>query len=371
MTLPISLRLTFISLIFVAPTSPLLGQSGNFSNPSAITINDNAAATPYPSTILVSGFAAGSAVTDVNVTLTGLTHVWPDDVGVLLVDPTGNFKVRLMTDAGGNFPVSNVNVILDSQAPNPLPDNTQIFSGTYRPIQGTPVAPGEEHDANFPAPAPAGPYSNTLNTFNGISPNGTWRLYVDDDTPPDSGAINGGWSLSILVASPPALVGAASRLSHGFAGPFNVAMPLDGSGVEPRSASGNYTAVLSFDRPVQSGSAAVTSGVGSVSSVSFSGNDMLVNLTGVADRQRLTVTATNVAGANGLVLSSASVAMGFLVGDTNNSGGVTASDVAQTKSQSGQTTTAANFRTDVNASGSITASDIAQVKAASGAQLPP
>ena len=41
--------------------------------------------------------------------------------------------------------------------------------------------------------------------------------------------------------------------------------------------------VLHFDMPMQSGDAMVTSGTGSVSSVSFSGNDMLVNLTGVAD----------------------------------------------------------------------------------------
>ena len=63
--------------------------------------------------------------------------------------------------------------------------------------------------------------------------------------------------------------------------------------------------------------------------------------------------------------------MGVLIGDTNASGGVTASDIAQTKASSGQPVSAANFRQDVNVSGgSINASDIGQVKALSGTQLP-
>lgn len=367
----LSLRFTFVAQIFLALTSVVFGQV--FSNPNPITINDNAPASPYPSTVVVSGITPGATITDVNVRLTGMSHVWPDDIGVLLVDPTGNFKVRLMTDAGGNGPITNVNLTFDDQAPNQLPDNTQIISGTYRTIQGTPHPedpPGAGHDPNFPAPAPASPYSNFLNAFNGINPNGTWKLYVDDDTMPDAGTISGGWSLDILVANPPSLTGAASRLSHGFAGPFDATMPLDGTGVEPRNANGSHTAVLTFDRPVQSGNATVTAGAGSVTSVSFSGNNMLVNLSGVANGQRLTITATNVAGVSGPVLSSASVVMGFLVGDTNGNGTVNATDIGQTKLQSGQATTGANFRTDVTINGTINATDIALVKSRSGQSVP-
>ena len=60
----------------------------------------------------------------------------------------------------------------------------------------------------------------------------------------------------------------------------------------------------------------------------------------------------------------------MLIGDTNGNKTVNASDVAQTKGQSGLSVTAANFRTDVNASGTITASDIAQVKANAGHTVP-
>jgi NACalpha-BTF3-like transcription factor len=59
-----------------------------------------------------------------------------------------------------------------------------------------------------------------------------------------------------------------------------------------------------------------------------------------------------------------------LVGDTNWSTSVNASDIAQTKAQGGQTVDASNFRQDVTANGSISASDISLVKSQAGASLP-
>ena len=51
-------------------------------------------------------------------------------------------------------------------------------------------------------------------------------------------------------------------------------------------------------------------------------------------------------------------------------GAVSASDIGQTKSVSGQVVSNANFRADVNANGSLNASDIGQVKSTSGTALP-
>jgi hypothetical protein len=63
--------------------------------------------------------------------------------------------------------------------------------------------------------------------------------------------------------------------------------------------------------------------------------------------------------------------MAVLVGDTNSSGAVNASDIGQVKGQSGQPVTGANFWMDVTTSGgSINASDLALVKSRSGTQLP-
>ena len=94
-----------------------------------------------------------------------------------------------------------------------------------------------------------------------------------------------------------------------------------------------------------------------------------VNLTHVTNAQVLTVTLSAVN--DGTTTGDISVPMAVLLGDTNASGSVTASDIAQTKSQVGQTVTAANFREDPTANGSISASDVAFVKAQAGSALPP
>ena len=198
------LPLTFLAL---AVTSSVLAQT-TFSNTGAITINDNAPATPYPSAIAVSGLSG--TITDVNVTLNGMTHNFPDDVGILLVGPTG-IKVDLMTDAGGGSlagppdPTSLVNVTFtfDDAAATGVPDEGPILNGmSYKPTAGAVSGLSNTHPANFPAPAPAGPYSTLLSSFNGTNPNGTWSLYVDDDTAVDGGSIATGWSLTITAAIP-------------------------------------------------------------------------------------------------------------------------------------------------------------------------
>ena len=91
------------------------------------------------------------------------------------------------------------------------------------------------------------------------------------------------------------LTGAVSRKIHG-ATAFDIPMPLTGEpAVECRSSGGNHTLVFTFDNNMMSGNASVTSGVGSVSgSPTFSGNTMTVNLTGVADAQKITVTLSGV-----------------------------------------------------------------------------
>ncbi|MFM6671066.1 MAG: S8 family serine peptidase, partial [Dolichospermum sp.] len=57
-----------------------------FSNPNPITIPDSGTSTPYPSTINVSGLSGN--INSLKVTLTNLSHTWPDDIDVLLVGPT-------------------------------------------------------------------------------------------------------------------------------------------------------------------------------------------------------------------------------------------------------------------------------------------
>mgnify|MGYP001176900924 FL=1 len=91
---------------------------------------------------------------------------------------------------------------------------------------------------------------------------------------------------------------------------------------------------------------------------------MLVTLSGLPDNQRVTVALTGINGSLDI-----SAAMGFLVGDINGTGAVTASDVIGVKSQLGRTTTLQNFRVDVNATGAIAPSAVPAVKARAGQSL--
>jgi large repetitive protein len=160
-----------------------------FSNSSTITINDFGVATPYPSTIEVSGVSA--FVQDVNLTLKGYSHTFPNDVGVLLVGPQGQ-TAHVMGDVGGGNPgVNNIDLTFDDEATGFLPDAPT--TGSYKPTAGL--------NAFFPSPAPSMPYGEDLSVFDGTNPNGTWSLYVTDDTFTDIGSISGGWSLDISTTN--------------------------------------------------------------------------------------------------------------------------------------------------------------------------
>jgi len=181
-----------------------------------------------------------------------------------------------------------------------------------------------------------------------------------------------GMTGTVNVESAPMAQSAFSRKVHGGAGTFDVPLPLTGNvGVECRSggATNDYQMIINFATSVTVGDAAVTSGTGSVSSFSVSGSQVTVNLTGVTNVQRITVTLFNVN--DGTHMGNVPVSMGVLVGDVNGNAVVNASDVSLTKSQVGQAVSGSNFREDVNANGTISATDVALVKSDVGTALPP
>jgi len=170
----------------------------------------------------------------------------------------------------------------------------------------------------------------------------------------------------------PVAQSAFSRKIHGAAGTFDVPLPLTGNvGVECRSggATNDYQMIVNFASTVTVESVAVTSGTGTVDSFSVSGSQVTINLSGVTNVQRITVTLHNVN--DGTSTGDVPVSMGVLVGDVNGNAVVNASDVSLTKSQVGQTVTSSNFREDVNANGTISATDVTLVKSEVGTALPP
>ncbi len=167
----------------------------------------------------------------------------------------------------------------------------------------------------------------------------------------------------------PTPLAVVSRKTHGTAGDFDVDL-LTSPGIECRTggANGDHKIVVTFPLPVTITGASVSSGTGSVSSTSVSGNVVTINLTGVTNAQRLTISLNGVTDANGS--GNVPINMSVLAGDTTADGLVNSADISQTKSQSGQLVTGSNFREDLTADGNINSADIALAKSKSGTGLP-
>jgi serine/threonine protein kinase/subtilisin-like proprotein convertase family protein len=181
-----------------SPASPTTPPPIEAANTSVLTIPADGTANPYPAPIEVAG--ATGTITRMTVTLTGFSHAFPEDVDVLLVGPSGANAV-LMADVGGGNSLNDVTLTFDDAAPDGLPDKRAIVSGTYRPSLGTDRGGGACCNFQGGAPAPSPPFGTELSVFEGSDPNGSWNLFVFDDSPGDAGQIAGGWSLVIETAA--------------------------------------------------------------------------------------------------------------------------------------------------------------------------
>lgn len=165
----------------------------NIRNVTLPTLNVSpvSASSAYPSTIQVDELPG--TIRDVNVLLRDFSHPLPDDVQVLLVGPRGQTAV-LMANVGATVAVSDVTLRLDDETAELLPISG-LQSGVFWPTNhlGRPLA--------FAAPAPPVTRANAaLAVFDGRSPNGTWRLFVQDPyggSP--AGGFAGGWELEITT----------------------------------------------------------------------------------------------------------------------------------------------------------------------------
>jgi hypothetical protein len=173
------------------------------SMPFVVGVFGTVPATPYPSEIRVRGFNEGT-IRDVNLTLESFRHQSPDDVGVLLVGPQGQTAL-VMSEVGGNRAdrvKCCITLTLDDEAPefltdNHLPGDQPLSTGRFKPTQGTQILGSNPVPADFPDPAPLHPYGQTLSVFDGTDPNGTWKLFVIDDTSNILVGKFGGWQLQI------------------------------------------------------------------------------------------------------------------------------------------------------------------------------
>ena len=186
-----------------------------------------------------------------------------------------------------------------------------------------------------------------------------------------AGGTNGNYLASAELYDPgsgtPNLVSAASRLTHRTAGSFDIDMPLSGtSGVEDRDASGSFLAVFTFDAPVTSGNTQVVGGTATAGTPTFSGNEMRVPLSNVADVQVviIEISGVNEGGATW------DVPFGFLIGDVDGNRRVAKADDNILNADQHQVVTGSNFRDDINLSGVVDRPDHLEVKAHAHHSLP-
>ena len=300
------------------------------------------------------------------------TAVWNGNVIVWGgFDSSGNFNTGGVYSPGTDTwtPTSTTN------APNARAYHTAVWSGSEMIVWG-----GTDASSYFDTGGRYNPSTDTWTTTSMTNvPSGriqhtavwsgsemiVWGGY--------DGAINLNTGGRYCAQSPaPMAQSAFSRKTHGAAGTFDVPLPLTGNvGVECRSGgeTNDYQMIINFATSVTVESASVTSGTGSVSGFTVNGSEVTVNLTGVINVQRITVTLFNVN--DGTHVGDVAVSMGVLIGDVNGNAVVNSSDVSLTKSQVGQPVSGSNFREDVNTNGLINSVDVALVKSKVGTALPP
>ena len=262
-----SRALAVVSLVAASATvGVVLAQSAvadgptTFSNSSAIAIpaagspNQIGTASPYPSSVNVSGMTG--AVTKVTVAFNGLTHSALNDVDAMVVAPTGA-NLLVLSDAGSDALIfaSNATLTFDDAAAGTVPSGN-VPSGTYRP---TNVAAGTTD--TLPAPAPTPSSQTTLaGAFTGINPNGAWQLFVVDDTSGDLGSMAGGWSLTITTAN--AALATTTTVTSSL-NPSRTALPVTFTATVRAGASAVTTGTVQFaDNGVDVGSPVALNGSG-------------------------------------------------------------------------------------------------------------
>jgi hypothetical protein len=174
----------------------------------------------------------------------------------------------------------------------------------------------------------------------------------------------------------PVLLSAVSRKLHVGAGTFDLALSLvappainHNPATEPRSGPAQ-TLVFQFDKPVISGNAVLSEGVATLGVPTFAGNEMTVPLTGVTNKQYVTVDVSSVAAADGGMGGSGSARIGLLVGNVTGSRQVLPSDVGLVRSHQLENVGPTNFLYSVTLGSKVLPADVGITRANQLQKLP-
>jgi subtilisin-like proprotein convertase family protein len=192
-----------VAAVALAPSSASAATT-SFRNSAEIAVPDAGTASQYPSTVGVSNLRG--PVTDVQVTLNGVSHTRPRDLDVLLVAPDGT-RVVLMSDVCGDGDLSNRTFTFHSNGGLPDMGDAECPNPNYADSnRGIPD--------NWPGVI-LGSGDELRHWHKKVMP-GTWKLYVVDDEAGDSGKIANGWSLTLTTGPVDVLIPAT-----GASGPAN------------------------------------------------------------------------------------------------------------------------------------------------------
>jgi len=155
-------------------------------------------ANQFPSSIVVSD--APGAVTEATLQVIGLDSGNADDLDMAIRGPNGQ-TVMLMSDACGGI-LPDRNWTFDDDAPIYLPDNGSCGGGNLQVASLLPSNYGSESDDLSPDGGPPPPYLNAFSFFDDAPANGSWDLFMRDDTDGILGFSVDGWVLTLEVDPP-------------------------------------------------------------------------------------------------------------------------------------------------------------------------
>jgi subtilisin-like proprotein convertase family protein len=191
-----------VSLLAVLAMSGSASAASYFGeNSTKIDIPLKGQASPYGSPITVSG--QPGRITDVYVTLRGVDHGRVSDLDFLLVSPDGETSVVMAGSCFGYLRGRNMTFNQSSLWP--------LVPGTAADCGVGPYRPTQRGAGEWPAPAPLGPHGANFDRFIGDNPNGTWKLYVNDDRTGYLGEITNGWTLGLQTEEQDLRIGYEDR----------------------------------------------------------------------------------------------------------------------------------------------------------------
>ncbi len=184
------------------------------------------------------------------------------------------------------------------------------------------------------------------------------------------------FSAAAFTVQAQSLTGVQSRKIHGsgivaYDLPVATNQSITGNvTVESRAIGAGHRIVFQFDSTITSAgtlsvvdetSASVAAQAPVIAGASS--QEIIVTIPVLPDNKRVSISLNNI---NGIVGLNAAAALGFRLGDTNNSGTVTSIDVSSIRARSGQVANATNFQYDLNTTGLVSAADVSTVKSRSG-----